>query len=38
MEGEATNFKLVKTPVAKPEKENWTELIPHREEVLLEAL
>lgn len=36
-EGGATNFKLVKTPVAKPEKENWVELIPHREEVLLEG-
>jgi oligopeptidase B len=32
----AKNFKLVETPVAKPGKENWTEVIPHREDVLLE--
>ncbi len=36
-EGGATNFKIVKTPVNKPSKENWTELIPHREETLLEG-
>ena len=32
----AKNFKLVETPVAKPGKENWTDVIPHREDVLLE--
>ncbi len=32
----AQNFKLVKTPVIKTEKENWVEVIPHREEVFLE--
>jgi len=31
----ATNFKLVKTPVAAPSQENWQSIIPHREDVLL---
>ncbi|MEA5515536.1 S9 family peptidase [Nodularia sp. UHCC 0506] len=31
----ATNFKLVKTPVAAPAQENWQTIIPHREDVLL---
>ncbi|WHF50900.1 S9 family peptidase [Chryseobacterium gotjawalense] len=34
---EATNFKIVKTKVAHPGIENWIEVIPHREEVLLEG-
>lgn len=34
---DATNFKIVKTKVATPGIENWTEVIPHREEVLLEG-
>ncbi len=34
----AKNFKLVKTPIDKTEKENWTEVIPHREDVLLEGI
>lgn len=34
---EATNFKIVKTKVATPEMENWVEVIPHREETLLEG-
>jgi oligopeptidase B len=34
----AKNFKLVKTPVANPGKENWKEIIPHREDVLLEGI
>ncbi|MGK0455004.1 MAG: oligopeptidase B [Paraglaciecola sp.] len=33
---EATNFKLMKTPVSKTTKENWTDVIPHREDTLLE--
>jgi oligopeptidase B len=33
---EATNFKLMKTPLAHPAKENWVDVIPHREEVYLE--
>ncbi len=34
----AKNFKLVKTPVANTSKENWKEVIPHREDVLLEGI
>lgn len=34
----ATNFKLMRTPVDKTAKENWTEVIPHRESVYLENL
>lgn len=30
------NFKLVKTPVSKPGKEHWIDVIPHRPDVLLE--
>ncbi len=30
------NFRLVTAPVADPRPENWTELIPHREDVMLE--
>lgn len=33
----ATNFKLMKTKITLPGKENWTEVIPHRPEVLLEG-
>lgn len=36
-EGGATNFKIVKTPVEKPTKENWETIIPHREDTLLEG-
>lgn len=32
----ATNFKLMKTPETATSKENWTDVIPHREDVLLE--
>lgn len=34
----ATNFKLMKTPIDKTLKENWKEVIPHREDVLLEEV
>lgn len=34
----ATNFKLMKTPVDKTGQENWTDVIPHREDVLLEDI
>jgi len=34
----ATNFKLMKTPITATEKENWVDLIPHREDVLLEDI
>lgn len=33
---QAQNFKLVKAPISSPAKENWEEVIPHREAVLLE--
>ena len=32
----ATNFKLMKTPINKTTKENWVDVIPHREDTLLE--
>lgn len=32
----AQNFKLVKTPISKTEKENWVDVIAHRPDVLLE--
>ncbi|GAA4072409.1 oligopeptidase B [Flavobacterium cheonanense] len=35
---DATNFKVMKTPEDKTYKENWVDLIPHREEVLLEGI
>ncbi len=34
----ATNFKLMKTLVDKTEKEDWLEVIPHRDDYLLEDL
>ena len=34
----ATNFKLMKTLVANPLKENWQIVIPHREDVLLSGV
>mgnify|MGYP003629694004 FL=1 len=32
----AINFKLMKTPVSQTAKENWVDVIPHREDTLLE--
>ncbi len=32
----STNFKLVKTPISSPNKSNWIDVIPHREDVLIE--
>lgn len=32
----ATNFKLMKTSVSKTSQENWVDVIPHREDTLLE--
>jgi len=32
----AKNFRLMRTPVAKPSRANWEEVIPHRADVLLE--
>ena len=34
----AENFKLMKTPETATTKENWVEVIPHREDVLLEDI
>jgi oligopeptidase B len=32
------NFRLVAAPVGAPDPANWTEMIPHREEVMLEDI
>jgi oligopeptidase B len=34
----ALNFKLVETPINKTTKENWQEIIAHRQDVLVEAI
>ncbi|MBW8358634.1 MAG: S9 family peptidase [Weeksellaceae bacterium] len=34
---DATNFKLVKTPVNNPGMKNWKDIVPHRKDVLLEG-
>ncbi len=34
----ATNFKLMKTPIDNTSEDNWTEVIPHRKNVLLENI
>lgn len=33
----ATNFKLMKTPISDTSIDNWIEVIPHNEEILLEG-
>lgn len=35
-DGEAENFKLMRTPVDRTAKANWEAVIPHRDDVLLE--
>ncbi|MEM6877364.1 MAG: S9 family peptidase [Bacteroidota bacterium] len=35
---DAQNFRLMKTPADATSKENWTEVIPHRDDVLLEDM
>lgn len=35
---DARNFRLMKTPEHQTTEENWTEVIPHREDVLLEGM
>ncbi|MCK9424935.1 MAG: S9 family peptidase [Ignavibacteriaceae bacterium] len=35
---DAINFRLMETPTDKTTKENWTEVIPHRKDVLLEGI
>jgi oligopeptidase B len=34
----AKNFRLMETPINKTAKENWKEIIPHRDDVLLQEL
>ena len=34
---DAKNFRLVKTPIENTTKENWKDVVPHRENVLLEG-
>ncbi|MGB0714819.1 MAG: S9 family peptidase [Phycisphaerae bacterium] len=34
----AKNFRLVKAPVSQPTRNNWIEVIPHREDVLLNGI
>jgi oligopeptidase B len=34
----STNFKLVKAAVSSPSKKNWIDVLPHREDVLLEGV
>ncbi|MBN2698602.1 MAG: S9 family peptidase [Bacteroidales bacterium] len=35
---DARNFRLMRTPVDKTEKEHWEEVIPHQEDVMLEGI
>ncbi|MEN8201068.1 MAG: S9 family peptidase [Bacteroidota bacterium] len=35
---EATNFRLMRTPVKQTEKEHWEEVIAHRKDVFLESI
>jgi oligopeptidase B len=35
---DAPNFKLIAAPVSAPQKGNWKDVIPHREDVLLERI
>ncbi|MFH1688970.1 MAG: hypothetical protein ABIE42_01870 [Candidatus Eisenbacteria bacterium] len=34
----AKNYKVMKTPVGAPSKDNWTEVIPHRDDVKIERV
>ncbi|MGZ8899857.1 MAG: S9 family peptidase, partial [Limisphaerales bacterium] len=33
----AKNYRLVKAPISQPSSQNWTDVIPHRSDVLLEG-
>lgn len=35
---EAPNFRLMSAPVSDPRRENWTDVVPHRQEVLIEGI
>jgi oligopeptidase B len=34
---EAKNYKIMRTPVGQTEKPNWEEVVPHREQVMIEG-
>lgn len=34
---EAKNFRLMETPISDPRRENWKDVLPHREDVLLDG-
>ena len=34
----STNFKIIKTPISNPSKSNWLDIIPHRDNVLVDDL
>ncbi len=34
----AKNYKIMRTPVGKTEKSNWEEVVPHREQVMIEGV
>jgi len=36
-EGDAPNFRIVRTPVTSPGRGNWEEVVPHRADVVLEG-
>lgn len=36
-DGQAKNFKLVKTPIVAPGRENWVDVICHQDDVLIEG-
>ena len=33
----AKNYKIMRTPIAQTEKSNWEEVVPHREQVMIEG-
>ena len=35
---EAPNFRIMSAPLNDPRRENWTDVVPHRQEVLIEGL
>ncbi len=35
---DAKNFRLIKTPIASPTKENWKEVVPHKDNVTIENI
>ena len=35
---QAKNFRLAKTPIKNSNKKNWVEVIPHRDDVMIESI